>query len=407
MPRRRAPAARPSLCSVLKKNPELVEEFADKAADLLHDKSQAVLLAGVTLMLAICHLEPAVLDKYRRARGPETGRGRQGGVQFAEWGKGRMRQRVGWAPSASPSHTPPRASTPSAYLPAFDGFRLSQHLPTSGCTLVPWPTRSLFRALVRPGSRERRCHVPLLCKVLRSLLQGGFSPEHDVGGITDPFLQVKILQLLRVLGEGAARGGGGCEKYRGRGKDCQGKWKGCEVGQQGAAAAGCQAVNLACPCVFECTHAYAPQTHTHNTHHLHPLPHPRHHLGRGNADASDQMTDILAQVSVAGGLLGLADRSAASCFCAHAVSMAFGQLGRAPRKAGLRLRAFFAACRWRPMWKGRATLATPSFTRPSTPSWVSKGAGTARAHAGALLLRGMAHRGVLAVTDVAALLAAP
>jgi AP-1 complex subunit gamma-1 len=32
-------------------------------------------------------------------------------------------------------------------------------------------------------------------------LQGGFAPEYDVGGITDPFLQVKILQLLKVLGE--------------------------------------------------------------------------------------------------------------------------------------------------------------------------------------------------------------
>jgi AP-1 complex subunit gamma-1 len=48
--------------------------------------------------------------------------------------------------------------------------------------------------------RFRGC-VPQLCKVLRGLLQGGFSPEHDVGGITDPFLQVKILQLLRLLGE--------------------------------------------------------------------------------------------------------------------------------------------------------------------------------------------------------------
>lgn len=45
--------------------------------------------------------------------------------------------------------------------------------------------------------------VPALVRLLRNFISMGFSPEHDVGGITDPFMQVKLLSLLRMLGKGS------------------------------------------------------------------------------------------------------------------------------------------------------------------------------------------------------------
>ncbi|GFR48866.1 hypothetical protein Agub_g10715 [Astrephomene gubernaculifera] len=104
-----------TLCAIriVKKVPELLEQFVDKAAELMNDRHQAVVLAAATLMLQIVELDPSLVDKYR-----------------------------------------------------------------------PF--------------------VPHLCRILRSLLQPGGSPEHDIGGITNPFLQVKLLRLLRLLGRGHA-----------------------------------------------------------------------------------------------------------------------------------------------------------------------------------------------------------
>lgn len=45
--------------------------------------------------------------------------------------------------------------------------------------------------------------VPSLVRLLRNFISMGFSPEYDVAGIADPFMQVKLLHLLRLLGKGS------------------------------------------------------------------------------------------------------------------------------------------------------------------------------------------------------------
>ncbi|KAI6093051.1 Adaptor protein complex AP-1 gamma subunit [Hypoxylon rubiginosum] len=76
-----------------------------------------------------------------------------------------------------------------------------------GLTLVT----SMCEAEEEEGSDEGiidkfKQFVPVLVRTLKGLATSGYAPEHDVTGITDPFLQVKILRLLRVLVRGDAEG---------------------------------------------------------------------------------------------------------------------------------------------------------------------------------------------------------
>ncbi|XP_006836685.2 AP-1 complex subunit gamma-2 [Amborella trichopoda] len=49
-----------------------------------------------------------------------------------------------------------------------------------------------------------RKHTKDLVRVLKNVITSGYTPEYDISGITDPFLQIRVLRLLRILGQGDA-----------------------------------------------------------------------------------------------------------------------------------------------------------------------------------------------------------
>ncbi|KAJ3095276.1 clathrin associated protein complex large subunit, partial [Physocladia obscura] len=105
-----------ALCAIriIKKVPDLIENFVEKAKKMLVERNEASLLTAIALEIEMCKLNPAIIPEFKE-------------------------------------------------------------------------------------------QVPILVKHLKNLLTSGFSTEYEVGGVADPFLQIKILRLLRILGAGDAR----------------------------------------------------------------------------------------------------------------------------------------------------------------------------------------------------------
>jgi AP-1 complex subunit gamma-1 len=124
-----------ALCAlrVVKKVPDLLDNYVSKTKNLLTDRNHGVLLTGCTLAVEICEMSQDCLQDFRN---------------------------VSFLPLGHPQHN------------------------------INLVLQKLLQA------------VPLLVRHLKSLVTTGYSPEHDVSGITDPFLQIKVLRLLGLLGRG-------------------------------------------------------------------------------------------------------------------------------------------------------------------------------------------------------------
>lgn len=105
-----------ALCSIriIKKVPDLAENFINPAASLLKEKHHGVLLTGVQLCTELCKVSEDALDYFRKK--------------------------------------------------CTDG----------------------------------------LVRVLKELVNSPYAPEYDIAGITDPFLHIRVLKFLRILGQGDA-----------------------------------------------------------------------------------------------------------------------------------------------------------------------------------------------------------
>ena len=62
----------------------------------------------------------------------------------------------------------------------------------------------VFKAEPKTVKKYKK-YLSVLCKTLKNLISTSYAPEYDVNGITDPFLQIRILEVLGYFGRSSSK----------------------------------------------------------------------------------------------------------------------------------------------------------------------------------------------------------
>ncbi|GLH15586.1 AP-2 complex subunit alpha [Gryllus bimaculatus] len=172
-----------ALCAfrIIRKVPELMEIFLPATRSLLSEKNHGVLITGVTLITEMCENSPDTLQHFKKQ--PKEIHERMN-VVYGDDALSYYQVKL-WAKQ-------------------FNRGDSVEDAPLSG---QPVEASSKEMCQKVESMIFEHCHVkivPNLVRILKNLILAGYSPEHDVSGVSDPFLQVKILRLLRILGKNDA-----------------------------------------------------------------------------------------------------------------------------------------------------------------------------------------------------------
>ncbi len=172
--------------------------YISSTRNLLGEKNHGVLTGGICLVTEMCEKSPDILNHFRKVRNAQEcwkvlrvhGRN-AGGVEKILNPKKCIVISISRPPRRGGGGGWCFAPASCHHLYAFWIYYL--------CFLS---TTKIEEKKIKVLTFEKKILlqlVPNLVRILKNLLMSGYSPEHDVTGISDPFLQVSLLLQLIVI----------------------------------------------------------------------------------------------------------------------------------------------------------------------------------------------------------------